>query len=266
MNTQTLLRATPIALAWVTWMGSPAMALANDQEPSTQTDVEETTQRTDESRTTTTDEGDVRTEERRVERTDLYRAPEPVYPTPQRTVNPHIFTDVGMSLGVGGGVNNFTNSVLRDMADVGGNWDAKLTIGTRQIVAFEAGYVGTAQGIQALGLDNSAVLMSNGVQGDVRVNLTTGDVQPYIFGGAAYKHYSLMNSSINTSDVRDSDDVIEIPAGIGLAWHVGAFVAEPRFDYRWAFGDQLVNSFDSDGNRVSGLDNWNLSANVGFEF
>ena len=42
-----------------------------------------------------------------------------------------------------------------------------------------------------------------------------------LVGGASWVRYSIVNSRVNTSDVRDSDDVFAIPVGAGLATYVG---------------------------------------------
>ena len=75
-----------------------------------------------------------------------------------------------------------------------------------------------ADAISALGVDSSAMLVGNGVQGALRLNGTIdAPVQPFVFGGAAWRRYDLTNTSINTSDLAGSDDVLEIPMGVGLS-------------------------------------------------
>lgn len=206
-------------------------------------------------------------EERRFDeqraREDLYRTP--YEPTP--AAPPRYFLNMGASILLGGGVTNYAHSGMSDVSGLGGGWNAKLALGTHRFLALEAAYLGTASRIDALGLDGGATLVSNGVQGNLRFNLTRTWFQPYLFGGAAYKHYSLTNTDVNNSAVNDSDNVFEVPVGVGLAIRLGDhFVIEPRADYRFAFDDELLTSFDADGDANGDLGNWNISTNIGVDF
>src|SRR4030095_59898 len=52
------------------------------------------------------------------------------------------FSPCQVSLTVGGGVADFVTSSTRAQTDIGGSWDARLTVGTRSVIALEAGYMG----------------------------------------------------------------------------------------------------------------------------
>lgn len=174
-----------------------------------------------------------------------------------------------MTVSLGGGVSDFSDSNLRDRTDLSGAYDARLAIGASSILAIEAAYVGTAAKISTLGLDDNAVLVSNGAEALARINLGTFDFQPYVMGGASWIHYSLVNDSFNTSDVRDNDDVIAIPFGGGVSTYLGdsGLVLDGRFTYRATFDDDLIKGTDSNNNSVgSGLDNWLVTANLGYSF
>jgi hypothetical protein len=171
----------------------------------------------------------------------------------------------GMSLSAGAGVNDFVGEDLRDMTTTGGAWDARFTFGTRQYVGFEAAYLGSVQEIDAIGMEENAVLVSNGIEGSVRIQVPTGiGLYPYAFGGAAWKRYDLANTDTNTSDVSESDDVLEIPAGIGVAYNYKGLLVDVRGAYRFAVEEDLVPAADGDG--ASTLDNFNVSAHLGIEF
>ena len=180
------------------------------------------------------------------------------YRTPAREER-HLVTDIGVGASVGGGVSGFISPDVSRLTDIGGNWTARLTLGTREFVALEAAYIGSAQNISASGLDPDASLVSNGLEGALRVNLSRSDLQPYVFGGAAWKHYSLVNERFNDSVVQSSDDVLEIPVGLGLAYSIDAVLLDARADYRPAFDDELIGGLYT-------MDNWGVSARVGFEF
>jgi hypothetical protein len=183
-----------------------------------------------------------------------------------------MFSAYGVSLSAGGGVSGFTSSTAREATKDGGGWDVRATIGTRLPLAAEVSYLGSAQRINALGLDNNAVLVGNGVQGDLRLNLVSGmPLQPFIYAGAAWRRYDLTNTNTNTSDVSGTDNVVEFPMGVGLAYHYRGFILDARGEFRPATNNDLMpslnNSDDTIGNDSSAaLHRYGVNANVGYEF
>ena len=181
-----------------------------------------------------------------------------------------LFGDYGFAVSAGGGVSDFTSETARGATNTGGGWDVRATIGTRAVIAGELSYLGSAQSINALGLDDSALLLGNGAQADVRLNLTTKNVfQPFFFAGVAWRHYSLQNVDTNTSDVNDSDDVLEIPVGAGIAYRYRGFILDARGEFRPSTNGDLMPSLTQPGpfttdSRAS-LDRWGVTANVGIE-
>ena len=165
---------------------------------------------------------------------------------------------------VGGGVTGFTDDRMRDLANTGGAWTARLTIGTRMHFAAEVAYNGSAQELTTLGLDDSAMLISSGAEALARWNILADTMfQPYAFVGAGWRHYDLTNTSFNTSSVNDSDNVAEIPVGAGLAFRYEGLIADARFDFRPAFDNELVNPV---GDTEFQLHNWTTSLRIGWEF
>lgn len=177
---------------------------------------------------------------------------------------PELITEYGMSLTAGGGVAGFTDETMRDTADVGGAWDVRAALGTRSPIAIEAAYVGSAQSIQAIGLDNDAVLLGTGVEALARVNvLPDEDFTPYVFAGAGWKRYDLTNVDTNTSAVSDSDDLLEIPMGVGAAYRFSGFVADVRGEFRAATDADLIAQ---DTDEEIEMHTWGATAQVGYEF
>ena len=179
------------------------------------------------------------------------------------------YETIGFGLAVGGGVDDFVGDALRETTDIGGSWLVRLTIGTRLPVAFEGSYFGSAQSIEALGLDNDAILVGNGLQGAARINILSDySVQPFIYGGAAWRHYDLTNVSFNTSDVQDSDDVFEVPVGVGIAGYISGFMADVRAEYRGVWGTDLIPSIDGndEGALIGEGDRWGVTGNIGVAF
>ncbi len=182
---------------------------------------------------------------------------------------------LGIGLAVGGGTSGFTNETLRDATNVGGDWDVRLTLGTRTPLAAEVSYIGSAQRIDALGLDSDAMLVGNGAQGALRLNALPGEaVTPFIFAGAAWRHYNVTNAETNTSDIRDSDDVLEVPLGLGVAGHVAGLLLDLRGEFRAsAFEDLTQRSSGNEDGIVfdtndpnAGMNRWGVNASIGAEF
>jgi hypothetical protein len=212
--------------------------------------------------------------------TEATEPDEPLYTPPvvkedDKDSDDHLITPFGMSLAVGGGLMNFFDQDTRDLTGPAGTWEARLTIGTRSPLAFEAAYVGSAQNVNALGLDNSAYLLGTSFEGDARLNFTTMAVQPYIFGGIGYTQYDVQNADFNTSSVEDSEHLGHIPVGAGLGWQYGGLLLDVRGTLRAAFNDAIRNEDDSntdiipdsnEANNRAELDTWAVTGRVGFEF
>lgn len=169
---------------------------------------------------------------------------------------------MGMGFMVGGGVNNYVND-LDAVTNTGGNWDVRAILGTNSRLAGEVAYHGTANGIGVLGMDNGAVLMSNGAEGAARVNLLTKSLQPYVLGGIGWKHLSIENTDTNTSNVANRANAMTVPVGAGLAYKFGNTYADVRGMYRPSFLSNMVQ--DADGNDAS-FDTISGSLNLGFLF
>jgi len=171
---------------------------------------------------------------------------------------------VGTGFLIGGGVQDFSRSGARGVTNTGGFWSARLVAGTRQFIGLEGAYIGSAQGINALGLDSNAVLVSNGVEGALRLNAPIQHgptlLEPFVFGGLGWSRFHVARTSVNTSDIATDDDVMTVPYGAGLAFAHRGLMADARFTYRSTFYNDLL--------RTTGgkLDNWSAGAQVGFEF
>lgn len=209
---------------------------------------------------------------------DVYVAPPP---QPSTTVivdtdteeEVDIYERYGITVSLGGGISGFTNDVMRDATDVGGDWGLRLAFGTRSPLSLEASYIGSAQNIDAIGLDDDAILVGNGAQAALRLNATFDlPVQPFVFGGAAWRRYDLTNEDFNTSNVKNSDNVLELPVGVGIAGKWSGFSLDLRGEFRPTLGNDLIPTFDVDGDEDFGNDNfaamhrWGVNAMIGYEF
>lgn len=197
-------------------------------------------------------------------------AEEPAYVQPAyREEERHLLTPFGMSVTAGGGVANFFDNDTRDVTDVAGTWEARLTIGTRSPIAVEAAYIGSAQNMDVLGLDNDAYLLGTSLEGDARLNFTRTAIQPYVFGGIGWTQYNIENADFNTSSIDDQENMGHIPFGAGIGYQMGGLVLDLRGTVRAAFNDTLTDEGAPEPVGVNGetdLDTWNVSGRVGFEF
>jgi hypothetical protein len=171
---------------------------------------------------------------------------------------------VGAAMMLGGGFEDFTYANVKAMTGSGGSWDARLVGGTRQFVGLEAAYIGAARSIQTLGLASNTNLVSNGVEGALRINIpiVQGEtlVEPFGFAGVGWQHYSLTHAASNTSDLTGSDDILEVPYGGGLEVSYRMLMLDARFTYRQTYMNDLLKA---EGGK---LNTWGVGGNVGVEF
>ncbi len=171
---------------------------------------------------------------------------------------------VGVGLLLGGGYQQFTNSGIRNQTSEGGYWNVRAVMGTREFVGFEAAYVGDARGLNGLGFSNNARLISNGVEGVLRLNVPVARgyslIEPFGFVGVGWQHYQITNNNSVLSDVVSSDDVLTLPFGGGLEYAYRGFLADARFTYRETYYNNMF------GRNGGDLNNWGVGGQIGFEF
>ncbi len=173
---------------------------------------------------------------------------------------------LGLEVLAGGGVTGFMDDLTNDTTDTGGMWTARVVAGSRSRVAVEAAYVGSAQDIDALGVDANATVLGSGLEADVRLNFTRElMLQPYVFAGIGWTHYQITNSDVNTSSIQEDDDVMQLPAGAGFSLRLTrSMIFDVRGTVRAAVDDGM---FDQVGNSEDdGLESWSTTAHLGFGF
>jgi hypothetical protein len=180
------------------------------------------------------------------------------------TYRSHVGSGVGIGVMVGGGFNNFTQQAVRDRTDLGGGWDGTLVFGTRSIFALEASYIGTINDLNSIGLSSNAKLFGTGVSGVGRLNFTRAALQPYLLGGAGWKHYAISGERFNVSGIRNDDNVVEIPMGGGLAFHAKGLMLDARGTYNYAINSSLFDNTIGTGSNGA-LHNWGARVSLGFE-
>ena len=188
--------------------------------------------------------------------------PQPTYTTEEEPGYESTLERYGVAVMLGGGAADWRHGSLRSDTGIAGTWDVRVALGTRWPVAVELSYIGSAQNINLLGLDSDAKLLGNGAQGVGRINIFDWNIQPFLFGGVAWTHYSLEDTSIRTSAVLDTDDVLEVPAGVGINWKYRGFLLDVRGEYRFAFFDDMFGNLTSS----SDMARYGGNANIGYAF
>ena len=174
---------------------------------------------------------------------------------------------IGIEATVGAGAIGFIDDTARNATQTGATWDARMLFGSRSLIAVEGAYVGSVQNIEALGLSTSSLLLGNGVEGTLRVNVTRTRVQPYLFGGVGWTHYQLTNAQANTSSLLGSDDIGTVPLGAGLSARLGsAFILDIRGTYRATFGGDMFQGVALNTDSSNAMQTWSAAGRVGFEF
>jgi hypothetical protein len=177
---------------------------------------------------------------------------------------PVIWSVMGVQLTAGGGVAGFFESNTRTFLRTGGAWNLRAALGTRWPFGIEAAYVGSVDSITNLGLQTGALLVGNGVEGNLRFNPWHTRVQPYAFVGAGLVNYRVTNTQLSNTDVQRIYNVFTLPVGAGGTWHVYRGLV---LDLRGTIGLTVHNNVLLPGTPVNApLHNWNVTTAAGWEF
>ncbi len=185
---------------------------------------------------------------------------------------PRLQSGIGVGVTVGGGITGFTDKTMRDTVstDVGGLWDARVSLGTHIPIGLDLSYLGSAANVHSLvnGMSNGT-LVGTTTEAALRWNVLPHElVTPYLFGGVGWQRYDLQNPQQSVADaaMRHSDNVLEIPMGAGLALRqTGGFTLDARGTFRaQATSSDLV--LDTQTGQYAKLHSWEASANLGYEF
>jgi hypothetical protein len=182
---------------------------------------------------------------------------------------PRMASLIGVGFTLGGGVNGFTDSDVRDAVDtdVGGVWAARATIGTHIPIGLDISYTGSSQNLHPLGVDTSAELIGTNVEGALRWNILPHyAVNPYIFAGMGWQRYDVNDADFSLSDagIDDSEDLVVFPMGAGVSYRdLSGVTLEARGTFRAAGSSELI---ETNTGQDGDLHSWEASGNVGYEF
>lgn len=168
----------------------------------------------------------------------------------------------GVLVSIGGGGTGFVTDGARDVADVGQLWEARVTVGANSFIAGEVAYVGTHHQLDVTG-DDSTNMVGNGAEGNLRVNFTDWDFQPYAFAGFGWSYLNIVDGP--TAGLVQDDNLIYVPAGLGIGYRIGDFLVDVRGTFRTTFEDDAFQGFADNGDTGPSLHNWDATARIGWE-
>lgn len=195
-----------------------------------------------------------------------------------RPVQPRSFFDSGYgAVKILGGTGDFTQAGARGATGIGPSWDVRGVLGAHSPVGIEGAYVGSTRALtgQSIFLGGDQ-LMSNGAEADLRIaapihadEANNVDVRPFAFGGVGWQYMTVWGdggaAGAPTTD-NEGDNILTIPAGVGLEIGVGALNLDVRGTYRHAVDSEVFGDAAADWNDPNALHSYNVSAGLGFEF
>jgi hypothetical protein len=171
-------------------------------------------------------------------------------------------SNIGITASAGGGIENFVEGTPREFTNLAGAWNVRVGILSRFLISPELAYIGSAQDLDAAGLSNNAYLLSNGGEANLRLNILPGMIQPYVFGGIGFRHYSIEGTDTNLSAIADNDTIGIVPVGGGLTLRIDQFLLDARGTFRFAFNDTMMAGAGTDD---LGMATWSTELRAGIE-
>lgn len=168
----------------------------------------------------------------------------------------------GVLLEAGAGVMNFVNGGYRDLTNPGVSWAARLVLGTRSVLGGEVSYLGTLQDLQGSG---DSKLLRNGLEGGLRLGIPIAPghwfLSPYVYGGVGWNRLQVISGS-ELRSLSTPNDLLSVPAGLGMLIGHHGVTFDVRSTYRWTFFNDLPVS--SAGRAKADL--WSVDFLLGYEF
>lgn len=161
------------------------------------------------------------------------------------------------SIEVGGGVTDY-NRALAGQTDPGVAWGANINLMATPIFGVELGYLGSRVNYDPT-LGPSGLIHQNGGSARLRLNMATGQVRPFAFGGIG-------GSRLTTGDAvpLDSQTVLDLPVGAGLEVGFGdVFIVSARGIYNFMLDTDFPTGPAGAVIEDNAFDRWNVMLNIG---
>lgn len=147
-------------------------------------------------------------------------------------------------------------------------WDIRASVPVWQRLSIEGAYVGSASGIEAQFVDDSANLVGTTFEAVAKWRFTDDPVlQPFVFGGLGWRNMTVVGTDFSTASegVADTDNLLVLPVGAGVGWRSGDIYADARATVRFATGADLIRQSEL-GNERSDMHAYALTARAGLQF
>jgi hypothetical protein len=175
-----------------------------------------------------------------------------------------------ISVKIGAGQGDFLGEESRAATRWGATYEARALVGSDSPIGIEAAYVGSARGIEGYGIADNAGLISNGVEGALRLAapIVTGavDFAPFLFGGLGWEHYTLVGEGNNTAGIQNDDSLLTVPVGVGVELGFGNFNVEARGTYKHGFDAEMFGDTNGGFLDDANMNTWNVGLAAGVAF
>ena len=184
---------------------------------------------------------------------------------------PRMQSQIGVGVIVGGGITGFTDQLMRDTIsnNVGGLWNARVSIGTHIPIGLDLSYVGSAAQLRTLDNRDNGTLVGTSLEAAVRFNVMPHyTVNPYVFAGLGWQRYDVNDPNFGqaATGLRGEDNLLIVPMGVGVSYRdLSGLIVDVRGTFRAAQDSGLLSLPEgTDGNAE--LHTWEASAAIGYEF
>jgi hypothetical protein len=155
---------------------------------------------------------------------------------------------------------------MRDEVNDGAGWTVRVSAGDRKGVRLELSYAGSVQPVTAT---EGSSLIGTGVLGTLRVNVApwwSDSFEPFFYLGGGWSRFHLRDQRAAAS-LGESDDLLQIPFGMGAARRVSHFIVDARAGITIATGANMlpVPRDPTSSQRSAFMHRYGFSVGVGVE-
>ena len=169
----------------------------------------------------------------------------------------------GASVSAVGGFEDFDAYGMRHASRLNGMWGVRGAVAVDPRLWIEAGYLGSACGLEAPMSGVDAILVGTTFEVLGRLTAWPGArVRPYAFFGVSWRHYDVTGADFTApvEGMHDSDELLQVPMGVGIEYHLGAIVIDARFTFRATAEESFLVEDDD----YAAMDTWGLQGAVGY--
>jgi hypothetical protein len=178
-----------------------------------------------------------------------------------------LFDEHRFAVHAGGGFASFTQDGTGPVAGPGASWTVRGSWGLARMVGAEVAYLGGAFPLDVTAM-NDAGVVETGLEAVMRVGYpllptVNSFLTPYLAGGLGWSSFNLIGADAgNPGNIANSDQVMSVPLGFGLAGGYRRWSLDVRWIHRTAFDDDMFRAASaSAGQNTAGI-----SGTLGYRF